>query len=1074
MPKNIKRIFGEDIDVTDVKNPYQLYRRMRPYYFSDSKVALKMGRDQFEFIMSQLATNMKQDLFEEFSRQLVVRLITPNIIPSTGPAGHGDGGTDLETHAVAEDIAKFWLVPEGGCKNGEKWAFAMSCTSQWEQKIVRDVKKIINLGRDFTRIFFCTNQKVSSLKKSTFHDRFKKEYDIEVTILDYEWYEQAVFDNGCYNIAINALNLDKDLETVVEEGPNDKRHRKALQELDDKIASMQKVHMLNTDYVENLLDAAILERTISDGTNQSKMRVKSRFNNALVEAQSHGLSQQIFNIRYQMAWTEFYWNEDPEAMLDQYAIIKDLLHEEINPVRIEKATNLSNLMQTAITCHLFEGEINTAEDEKYWEDLYDQLKHDTQHTSSFLYLRIVRLERKIIESIHEEEHIDSMLNELKDALKEADHHLDISFESHMTILSALGELIPFNQVYEDVIDQLADVQARRESDIVAADTHYTRGMQNIYKGNYQSAIKHLGQCIAAYQKEPTRTNLVQACGMLGNAYSHIDLPICAKVFYIKALSLLVHQMNVEGTTSHLLVSLMYELCVLDIRLGQINDFLFWLHQMDFIIAACPHFNDETYAKNRMMLDAMVASVLVNTPSTTSGLGFLPSIFKNLYLSVSCDTLLHRLGYPEMVSSDFRQIIMTQDDWEEQMQNRTSDINILQPLIVADKKQTTIRTTVRGCNISASFRSTSYLYAYAELCLATIEAYMATMQLRDITFACSSINILLKEQYSGKTELKKGSSTNEYIIKINRTNIDSSREWDLALNLLGNILSRNSITNDFNELFKKMDEEEKLGLRLTVMHSHIFDFNNAILKEYPVCVDLWLDKNDKLYPNKNTSSNQKEKQYTGIQNNSIIADLIDYPLWDKAKWSGCGYIIDRMLSQPPIMILLYKNISYGIKIFEQWEKDFLSKKLNMKIIIITGVDITHPTWYKVLITPDMDKVLSKEDIKQHRYVVAASRFHLMQAVDDTNIRYLKQAYSYKKVIGLTAIAMEAGNQMSQDPKNRFQKIIPVRDVEFREAWTIGDNEVASTAILATDEPVIPAEHAEDAPVIQLLQRKKYEK
>lgn len=87
MDKNKTNIFGEGVDLTGIRTPYQLYRRMRPYYFSDSKKMQSMSREQFDYYMSQLSKDKKQDLFEEFTRQLIVRLITPNIIPQTGPTG---------------------------------------------------------------------------------------------------------------------------------------------------------------------------------------------------------------------------------------------------------------------------------------------------------------------------------------------------------------------------------------------------------------------------------------------------------------------------------------------------------------------------------------------------------------------------------------------------------------------------------------------------------------------------------------------------------------------------------------------------------------------------------------------------------------------------------------------------------------------------------------------------------------------------------------------------------------------------------------------------------------------------
>lgn len=1072
MNKNIKRIFGEEVDVSGVTSPYELYRRMRPYYFSDSKEALRMTKEQFATVMSNLSANMKQDEFEELTRRLVIKLITPNIIPGTGPNGHGDGKTDLETHPVSDEISKYYIVKDGGCSGDEKWAFAISCTANWEQKMAKDVRKIVETGRGYTHIFFCTNKLISSRKKAEAFDKYKEEYNIETTIFDYNWFEQAVFELGCYNAAIEALNLDKTLESTIEEGPNDKVRKQELKNLDDKHSTLGTVEKLNPDYVKELLDAAILQREISRGDANSKMQVKMRFILALSEAEKHGLSQQVFDVHYQIGWTEFYWNEDPEAMMREYETLKDLLQKEVNPIRLEKATNLQNLVKTAIYCDLFKTEPDMTADDKYWSDLYTQLEKDSEHKTSFLFLKIVTIESKLLEAVKEQNEINNLLTDLKNAMVEANHHLDISFESHYTIISSIGEFISNNPLYEDIVDQLAEIQIERKHELDAADIHYSRGMQNLYKENYESAIKHLGQCIVAYQKEQTRTNLIQASGMLAVAYSNLDLLHSAKVFFVKAISLLVHQMNVDGIASHLLVSVIYEICCLDIRLGQLNDFLFWLNQMDKVVRLFPQYNDETYAKNRMWLDSMLASVLINTKPDTPNLEYLPKILGRVGLSVSNDTLLYRLGYEDKVSEDFRNIVMSTEKWDEKLQEKTSEIPSLQSLSVADKKQTILNTKIKGCQISFSFRSTEWNLCYAEMCLAFIESFLATAGMKDYLFATSRISILLNSQASGKTEVKKGSRTNEYVLKVNTKQSTSQQQWELCAILLGYILSRNAMTNDFIEVYHRKEEEEKIGLRISLVGSHNIEFKNSLLLEYPSYIEKWIVQGDEIYPNKNKTTFDQKSKYTGKQNETIITDLIDYPLWDKAKWSGCGYIIDRMFEQPPIMVFMYKNIQYGKRIFEQWEEDFLSKKLNIKIIIITGVDAAHPEWYKVMVTPDMAKVLGDNDKKDNRYVVAASRFHLMQAKDNLNVRYLKQAYLYKKFIGITAVALEANNQMSDDPSKRYPKAIPVKEVEFREAWTIGENEEASAAILATDKPVIPSEHITDAPVIQLLKRKNY--
>lgn len=157
--EQIQKILGTEIDYGKINSPYQFYRALRPYYFSDSRIEKQaMSREMFKYVLSQLSKDMRQDAFEEFTRQLIVRLITPNIIPQTGPTGGGDAKADLETHPVSDEVANKWYLT--GAKDNERWAFAISCKNDWKSKIKHDIQSIISTGKGFTRFFFCTNQPV--------------------------------------------------------------------------------------------------------------------------------------------------------------------------------------------------------------------------------------------------------------------------------------------------------------------------------------------------------------------------------------------------------------------------------------------------------------------------------------------------------------------------------------------------------------------------------------------------------------------------------------------------------------------------------------------------------------------------------------------------------------------------------------------------------------------------------------------------------------------------------------------------------------------------------------------------
>jgi len=59
----------------------------------------------------------------------------------------------------------------------------------------------------------------------------------------------------------------------------------------------------------------------------------------------------------------------------------------------------------------------------------------------------------------------------------------------------------------------------------------------------------------------------------------------------------------------------------------------------------------------------------------------------------------------------------------------------------------------------------------------------------------------------------------------------------------------------------------------------------------------------------------------------------------------------------------------------------------------------------------------------------------------------------------------------DKEKRFDRIIPISNVVFREAWEVGVNDMDSSTILPDDDPIIPDAHLEDAPVLELLKKKR---
>ncbi|MDM1534547.1 hypothetical protein [Myroides marinus] len=237
--------------------PSQFYREIRPEFFSDSKIVAKviLPREQLDYEISQISTNQKHDSFETLSRKLAEKLISPNLIPQVGPTGGGDGKTDSESYPVSNFISNRWYISNNKWNENENWAFAISAKKDWKPKVKSDVKKIVETNRGYTKIFFFSNQKISSRNKTEVQDQIRKEYNVELIILDAEWILEKVYSSQLLNVVIESLNLSI---TYLEEkiiGSKDSERIKELEELENQINSPNRFFEIDFQLVEDCLES---------------------------------------------------------------------------------------------------------------------------------------------------------------------------------------------------------------------------------------------------------------------------------------------------------------------------------------------------------------------------------------------------------------------------------------------------------------------------------------------------------------------------------------------------------------------------------------------------------------------------------------------------------------------------------------------------------------------------------------------------------------------------------------------------------------------------------------------------
>ncbi len=82
-------------------------------------------------------------------------------------------------------------------------AFAISSKKEWKAKVKGDVKKIIETGRGYTKIYFISNQMISSKKKKDTQDALQNEFGVEIIILDAEWILEKIYSNKYLTLQSN-------------------------------------------------------------------------------------------------------------------------------------------------------------------------------------------------------------------------------------------------------------------------------------------------------------------------------------------------------------------------------------------------------------------------------------------------------------------------------------------------------------------------------------------------------------------------------------------------------------------------------------------------------------------------------------------------------------------------------------------------------------------------------------------------------------------------------------------------------------------------------------------------------
>lgn len=1066
----------------EIMTPSEFYKNRRPEFFSDSEIISQavLPKEVLGYELSKISTNQKQDEFETLCRRLAEKFIAPNLIPQVGPTGGGDGKTDSETYPVSEDIFDRWFTPENDWDKDENWAFAISAKEAWKGKAKSDVKKIVETKRGYTRVYFMSNQLISSKKKKDAQDEFIKDFEIDVVILDGEWILEKVYNNDLINLVVDSLNLSSEYKTETKLGSNDTYRLEELEKLEINIANPNRYSKYDFQLVEDALESAILTRMLE----KSRDEVEGKFDRVLRLSKKVNNQRQLMRIYYQRAWTYINWYDDCSAFIEYFNKFKNFISKESTMEDIKDYftlfISLYNLSVMDI-CNLEEFNIDITIEKQDINNILVSIKENKDRPTSSLMSRTHLAFLKSIYRDNSKDVKDSFV-ELSNILLESKPYLDYPFEITLKMIEEMGKAYPNLKEYDELIDTVAKLSERRSSELASGIIFLKRGMQKLEHGYYKESIVYLGKAIVKIAKEESQNFLYFTLLGLGKAYRNLGLIWASNNCYISACHFSFKLSDEKGTLSEKIYRAVKEILTNEFFIGRIPLILTW-HEMFLLFHESLQIDDsEEELPFIGLVDGIFSTRLMHSRNTVvDNMKYLPDMLTNQALWLSQDTVLYKQGYIERCINEREDISNENelDKYYKTIGNQPFFEQILYDTDFMSGENLDIRSKLLGCIFQINFSKNKELLLVAETLLSFFEGLMGT-SLSNIHSHREKIIInILKNEDNNKVYFKYDEESYEYNFYIN---IENGFEllWDEIMMFSIDIIGRNFMIDDFEKYFTKLFQKEEVHERLSLILGHRNSVLNILGDKPKLFFDDWVDYyNPKSYVMKREkplfvkyekmikkdSQKYKKEGIEQVSHNLVVTHtIIDMPLWDKAKWKGFGFTFH---SEEGIgAFLAFENADAAKRIFQDWKNRVGNKDENelISIIIIKGVNKQNPFWYKVIVTIN-EKVL---DLSQTEGIVKIpSRFLLMIPNDSKNLDHLNSGDNHFKKYKLFPASMNKDG--SVEPF--FDEGIIKTSLIIKEAWEIGLNDLARVAINEEDDPIIPDEHKKNAPVLEVLKELK---
>ena len=1080
-----------------------MMREKRPYLFSDSDIdhSAILPKANFEYHLETLTARKQEYEFEDFCRKIAEKELCPNLTIQTGPTGGGDGKTDAETYPVAVELAERWWMgsPSAG---SERWAFAFSAKKDWKPKLKSDVRKIAETGRSYNVVYFITNQFASDKEKASLQDDLSKQYSFRVHILDRSWIVEKVYCNGHLTMAIDTLAIEGAQSEITRKfGPNDAARVAELAELDKQISDQSRYVGTRFQLASDCYRSAILAR----GLERPRTEVEARFEQAMRIADEFGKTQQAMRIRYNYAWTQFWWFED----LTKFLVLYDDVESRIEgTTHSSDAQHLYTLWSLATACisngRLKNSDIDIEKKRGNLVSTLQPLEMDTARPNNALeaktYLTLMKIHEALVSK--DETEIAYCWRELEKILEASKSLGSYPVELLESVLDGFGSVVDSPE-FDEVYTKLTEVIAQRRSDGSAGQAHIKRAFQKLELENPYEAIRWLGRAEELLLKREYRDELTQALIGSSGAYSVVGLRWASRNRALAALDHTMQELRESGTVEWLAWIAAKQLVWSELRLGRAPQALAAMILAKMLLPASAPSDDLIAQADEDFLSIEVAFglLLFNLkPEQLGSIAKLHDVFEEYELVIAGMATLFTLGQRQALRSEgYCPSDQTDEDIEsflthwisvpgaDQMPDHTT---------LMDHETVEFRSVVLGCSILLTSNSDAVSVGIAESILGGLESFMATSDERDVMPHRETLRIVMR---SNNTEdaipqhrivEETGASFFEVSYSPNfrqdsAEKIQKYRDW-LQVTII-QIICHFAIVRDVESWLTNIADSER-GFTRALAFSDMLTANcNVFGNSPPIHISDHFKKDAREFAPLRTSPlieqgvrghEVDDQPKYGIgdppdefvkpedmrHTDRTILSPIQLDLWNKAGWHGTAFMAYPQMPGP-LLALHFRDADAARRIFEDWLERWGQEGSdeNVRISIITGVTQNEPFSYSMHVSP----VFQTSLVQGGKTFLSLSRYMRLNASTPDNLNNFLAAYHKSGSFGLVPATTPAGHEF---PEPFFDLIQPRRKLEVRPAWTIEENDPDLSVLQEDDDPFIPDDQS-DPPVRRAMAQLK---